>query len=361
MADDLEAVLHETGFHSRMLPDLLREAFGSDLSNSQETMSSVTPEMLASISGRFDAGDGHGDRRLPAVGRPSKPRPSDSGWRRASGSLGAAAATAALAALLLARGGGARSQARELSQAPARGARASLSRAAMTATPPAPAAAEAAPRSGAQRAGRSRLDGYGEGEPATVGASPADRTGIIRRAGSRGQADRVVRGLVDRSVRRGGARRQAVTTAGRGRAIGWRRCWRVALVTTAGGGRASEAEREARAHFQAGEARFKAGAFDEALAAYQAGYDVLPLPGFLINVAQCQRRLGDLKTARATYQKFVLVAPDSPLVPQVRSMVAEIDGLLADSKEQPESRRGGAGGRGAAGGRRFTAGRDAAA
>lgn len=90
-----------------------------------------------------------------------------------------------------------------------------------------------------------------------------------------------------------------------------------------------EAERTARAHFQAGEAKFKVGVFDEALAEYQAGYDALPLPGFLINVAQCQRRLGDLKTARATYQKFVLVAPDSPLLPQVRSMIAEIDGLLA--------------------------------
>jgi len=95
-----------------------------------------------------------------------------------------------------------------------------------------------------------------------------------------------------------------------------------------------EAERTARAHFQAGETKFKAGAFDEALAEYQAGYDVLPLPGFLINVAQCQRRLGDLKTARATYQKFVLVAPDSPLLPQVRSMIAEIDGLLA--KPEPD-------------------------
>jgi tetratricopeptide (TPR) repeat protein len=93
---------------------------------------------------------------------------------------------------------------------------------------------------------------------------------------------------------------------------------------------ASEKEREARAHFQAGESRFKAGAFDEALSEYQAGYDAKPLPGFLVNIAQCQRRLGDLKGARATYQKFVLVAPDSPLVPQVRSTMAEIDGLLAN-------------------------------
>lgn len=93
-----------------------------------------------------------------------------------------------------------------------------------------------------------------------------------------------------------------------------------------------EKEREARAHFQTGEARFKAGAFDEALTEYQAGYDAKPLPGFLVNIAQCQRRLGDLKAARVTYQKFILVAPDSPLVPQVRSMIAEIDGLLANSE-----------------------------
>jgi tetratricopeptide (TPR) repeat protein len=104
----------------------------------------------------------------------------------------------------------------------------------------------------------------------------------------------------------------------------------LASLIPAAAAAASAAEREARSHFQTGEAHFKAGSFDEALKAYQAGYDVKPLPGFLINIAQCQRRLGDLKTARATYQKFVLVAPDSPLVPQVRSMIAEIDGLLAD-------------------------------
>ena len=33
-----------------------------------------------------------------------------------------------------------------------------------------------------------------------------------------------------------------------------------------------------------------------------------------LRCAQCQRRLGDLKTARATYREFVLVAPDSRLV-----------------------------------------------
>jgi len=92
----------------------------------------------------------------------------------------------------------------------------------------------------------------------------------------------------------------------------------------------SEAEREARTHFQAGEARFKAGAFDEALAEYQKGYEAKPLPGFLVNIAQCQRRLGDLKAARVTYREFILVAPDSRLVPEVQSLIRQLDAVIAD-------------------------------
>jgi tetratricopeptide (TPR) repeat protein len=107
------------------------------------------------------------------------------------------------------------------------------------------------------------------------------------------------------------------------------------LLPSAAAAATPEAEKESRAHFQAGEARFKAGAFDEALAEYQKGYEAKPLPGFLVNIAQCQRRLGDVKAARATYQKFVLVAPDSPLIPQVRSMIAEIDALLEKEQEKP--------------------------
>jgi hypothetical protein len=99
------------------------------------------------------------------------------------------------------------------------------------------------------------------------------------------------------------------------------------------------AEREARHNFQAGEAHFKAGLYAEALADYQAGYAAAPLPGFLINVAQCQRRLGDLARARATYQKFLLVAPDSPLVPEVKRLIADLDQMLAEeaaaNKEAP--------------------------
>ena len=93
---------------------------------------------------------------------------------------------------------------------------------------------------------------------------------------------------------------------------------------------APEAQKQARRSFEQAEAHFRAGLFAEALAEYQAGYDVAPLPGFLINIAQCQRRLGDLTRARATYRKFILVAPDSPFVPQVTALIAELDKLASD-------------------------------
>jgi tetratricopeptide (TPR) repeat protein len=92
----------------------------------------------------------------------------------------------------------------------------------------------------------------------------------------------------------------------------------------------SEAEREARKAYRQAEQHFRAGEFADALARYQAGYDAHPLPGFLINIAQCQRRLGDLRKAQSTYRKFLMVAPDSPHAAEVKELVAELERLIAD-------------------------------
>lgn len=90
------------------------------------------------------------------------------------------------------------------------------------------------------------------------------------------------------------------------------------------------AQREARRRFDEGETLYRAGRYAGALASYQAGYAAAPLPGFLVNIAQCQRRLGDLKAARATYREFVVVAPDSRLVPEVEELIKQLDDLIAD-------------------------------
>jgi len=109
----------------------------------------------------------------------------------------------------------------------------------------------------------------------------------------------------------------------------------LALILSALGAPAARAapnaaEREARRHFDEAELSYRAGHYAEALAKYQAGYAAVPLPGFLVNIAQCQRRLGDLKTARATYREFVLVAPDSRLVPEVATLIKQLDTLIAE-------------------------------
>ena len=120
----------------------------------------------------------------------------------------------------------------------------------------------------------------------------------------------------------------------------------LAVLVALGAGRAQaatpEAERQARRSFDRAEAHFKSGLFAEALAEYRAGYEQLPLPGFLINIAQCHRRLGDLVQARTTYQKFIMVAPDSPYVDEVKVLIVELDRLIDASEAGAAADPGGA-------------------
>ena len=97
----------------------------------------------------------------------------------------------------------------------------------------------------------------------------------------------------------------------------------------------SDGEMAARQHFRIGEAHYSGGQFAEALTEYELGYSSVPLPGFLVNIAQCHRRLGHMDEARRAYQKFLLVAPDSPLAPEVRGLVGELDKLLDPPPSSP--------------------------
>jgi tetratricopeptide (TPR) repeat protein len=105
----------------------------------------------------------------------------------------------------------------------------------------------------------------------------------------------------------------------------------------------TEAEQQSRRSFQKAEAHFRAGLFSEALSEYQEGYDLVPLPGFLINIAQCQRRLGDLKQALITYRKFIMVAPDSQYVPDVKKLIDELRALVEDAERASASNPEGVG------------------
>ncbi len=80
----------------------------------------------------------------------------------------------------------------------------------------------------------------------------------------------------------------------------------------------------ARDHHRRGESLYVAERYAEALAEFRAGFAAMPLPGFLVNIGQCQRRLGDMVAARAAFERFLALAPDSPLAPEVRGLVREL-------------------------------------
>jgi tetratricopeptide (TPR) repeat protein len=92
-------------------------------------------------------------------------------------------------------------------------------------------------------------------------------------------------------------------------------------------------QKAARAHFDRAEKAFNLGHFEEALAGYQAAYEVLPLPAFLFNIAQCHRNLRNREQAVFFYQRYLSLAPDAPNHAVVQELIAEQKRLL--EYEQP--------------------------
>jgi hypothetical protein len=120
MADELDRVLEELRHQARALPDLLHDLFGAELSSRQIPTTTLTPEMLAacradSSSASAGAPGPTPPAALPAperdeysisIGAGAPVRPPSRWLSWVAGSVG----TATLLLLLVARGGGGRSQ-----------------------------------------------------------------------------------------------------------------------------------------------------------------------------------------------------------------------------------------------------------
>ena len=83
--------------------------------------------------------------------------------------------------------------------------------------------------------------------------------------------------------------------------------------------------RKAEAHFVAANALYEAGSYEEALREFLAGYEVSPLPDFLLNAGQCYRKLGQLDKAVDMFNDYLAsAATDDPWRPKVHKLIAEI-------------------------------------
>ncbi len=95
------------------------------------------------------------------------------------------------------------------------------------------------------------------------------------------------------------------------------------------------AMRAAKRHYDRGEKLFALGKFDEALDEYQKAFDAKPLPGFLFNIGQCYRNLGETDSAIFTYKKFLKLDPDAPNREKVQATIDKLE----EEKARGESER----------------------
>ncbi|MFH2008681.1 MAG: tetratricopeptide repeat protein [bacterium] len=68
----------------------------------------------------------------------------------------------------------------------------------------------------------------------------------------------------------------------------------------------------ARKIFEQGQIHFKLGRFDKAKDAYTQAYQILPLAGFLFNIGQCHRNLGNCERAIHFYKGYIRENPGAP-------------------------------------------------
>lgn len=107
----------------------------------------------------------------------------------------------------------------------------------------------------------------------------------------------------------------------------------------------SAEETQARAKLAEAQQAYDLGQFREALGHYSEAYRLMPLPGFLFNIAQCQRQLGNHERAAFFYQRYLDLLPSAPNAEAARALLAESRRRVAEleaearRKSEAEARR----------------------
>ncbi|MGZ3442413.1 MAG: tetratricopeptide repeat protein [Polyangia bacterium] len=99
-------------------------------------------------------------------------------------------------------------------------------------------------------------------------------------------------------------------------------CAALAAPARAGG----DDEERARGHYEIGLGLYRLGDYHGALKEFAAGYELAHKPGFLLNLGQTYRKLGELREARDLYRQFLVeVRADDPARAQAQKVLAEIE------------------------------------
>src|SRR6185503_10171670 len=90
-----------------------------------------------------------------------------------------------------------------------------------------------------------------------------------------------------------------------------------------------KADRLAREHVRKAADAFREGRYDTAMAEFEAGYAIVPRPGFVLNMGHVQRQAGHLARARDQYRRYLDLEPQSGQRAEVEKAIREIDATLA--------------------------------
>jgi tetratricopeptide (TPR) repeat protein len=97
----------------------------------------------------------------------------------------------------------------------------------------------------------------------------------------------------------------------------------------------ADAEAQARAKFAEGNLSYDLAEFQKALDAYSEAYRLVPLPGFLFNIAQCHRQLSHPERAGFFYRRYLALSKEEPPNAElVRELIAEMDEAVRKEQER---------------------------
>lgn len=106
----------------------------------------------------------------------------------------------------------------------------------------------------------------------------------------------------------------------------------LALGLAAAPAQADSLASRARMLFDRAETHFSLGEFKQALELYREAYRLKPLPGFLFNIGQCQRKLGRCDQAVFFFKQFLDRLPKAPNRALVEDLVRECEATLAAAR-----------------------------
>jgi tetratricopeptide (TPR) repeat protein len=95
---------------------------------------------------------------------------------------------------------------------------------------------------------------------------------------------------------------------------------------------AQDVKAQAKQHFSAGEARFKAGDYRAAITEFGAADALVPSPILSYNIGLCHERLGEDELAVQRYRDYLVRRPDAANRPQVEDRIAQAEQRLAAKK-----------------------------